>query len=290
MCSTTFAPAVERHNYWREQHGAAALKWDNTLAQRAQDWADNCYFEHSSYVYGESGLELGGGWEEGSLHSSHLQCCGQMRSVIYPCEKYTLRTQLTRCSMVHPAGENLGLGPPQSIIDLWYGEVCQYNYTKPAFSESTGHFTQVSAQVDHTSGSVGLCVCLSRAQHMALSAAERLRFAWRVLVLQDVACVWGGSRWRCTCARSHDVCGMGIQPTLHHLPCPSDLTANRLPLRPQVVWTTTQYIGCAIGYCPSGVVDAMGTVWKRSQNFVCEYWPPGNQYGEWPAVRVCVRV
>jgi hypothetical protein len=40
-------------------------------------------------------------------------------------------------------GENLGIGPPLKIVDLWYDEVCLYDYNNPRFNESTGHFTQV---------------------------------------------------------------------------------------------------------------------------------------------------
>lgn len=51
-----------------------------------------------------------------------------------------------------PYGENLFCSSNSKLNDtaaviqatnLWYGEVSQYNYTKPEFSMETGHFTQV---------------------------------------------------------------------------------------------------------------------------------------------------
>ncbi|KAL6763272.1 CAP domain-containing protein [Haematococcus lacustris] len=45
---------LNRHNYWRAQHGVVPLVWNNRLAQYAQDWADNCFFEHSQGSYGEN--------------------------------------------------------------------------------------------------------------------------------------------------------------------------------------------------------------------------------------------
>lgn len=44
-----------------------------------------------------------------------------------------------------PYGENLAAGYVGGIspVDAWYGEISQYNYNAPGFSENTGHFTQV---------------------------------------------------------------------------------------------------------------------------------------------------
>ncbi|KAG5965774.1 hypothetical protein E4U57_001603 [Claviceps arundinis] len=36
------------HNYFRSQHGATPLTWDNTLAQLSQAWANTCIFAHDS--------------------------------------------------------------------------------------------------------------------------------------------------------------------------------------------------------------------------------------------------
>lgn len=35
------------HNFYRAQHGAAALVWNDTSAKYAADWAKGCVFEHS---------------------------------------------------------------------------------------------------------------------------------------------------------------------------------------------------------------------------------------------------
>ena len=51
------------------------------------------------------------------------------------------------CEFKHSGtpGENLGYGYPTStaLVDAWYDEVANYNYSKPGFSLKTGHFTQV---------------------------------------------------------------------------------------------------------------------------------------------------
>lgn len=39
--------ALSKHNSFRAQYGAAALTWDNTLARKAQQWANGCKFKHS---------------------------------------------------------------------------------------------------------------------------------------------------------------------------------------------------------------------------------------------------
>jgi uncharacterized protein YkwD len=50
-----------------------------------------------------------------------------------------------------PYGENLamGYGDWKSVVDAWYSEEKNYNYNKPGFSSSTGHFTQVR-EMSHT--------------------------------------------------------------------------------------------------------------------------------------------
>lgn len=32
----------------------------------------------------------------------------------------------------------------QEVVDSWYGEIRNYDYSRPGFSAATGHFTQVS--------------------------------------------------------------------------------------------------------------------------------------------------
>ncbi|KAH6671087.1 CAP domain-containing protein [Halenospora varia] len=42
------------HNFYRAQHGAAALVWNDTSAKYAADWAKGCVFEHSGGPTGEN--------------------------------------------------------------------------------------------------------------------------------------------------------------------------------------------------------------------------------------------
>ncbi|RMY79111.1 hypothetical protein D0863_00254 [Hortaea werneckii] len=59
-------------------------------------------------------------------------------------------------------GENLAQGylNPTIAIDAWAGEEADYNYNKPKFQESTGHFTQLVWQ-NTTSVGCGASYCRS---------------------------------------------------------------------------------------------------------------------------------
>lgn len=50
----TLQPALDKHNEYRQLHGAPALTWDSGLASQAQSWADRCVFEHSKMGNGEN--------------------------------------------------------------------------------------------------------------------------------------------------------------------------------------------------------------------------------------------
>ncbi|EKM57288.1 uncharacterized protein PHACADRAFT_208390 [Phanerochaete carnosa HHB-10118-sp] len=52
---------LSAHNSVREQHGAAALTWNNELAAKAQQWADGCIFQHSGGTLGPFGENLAAG-------------------------------------------------------------------------------------------------------------------------------------------------------------------------------------------------------------------------------------
>ena len=54
------------HNQYRTMYGMPALVWDATVAPSAQDWADNCVFDHSNNQYGEN-LGLFGGSDPSSV-------------------------------------------------------------------------------------------------------------------------------------------------------------------------------------------------------------------------------
>ena len=45
---------LSAHNRLRAQHGAPALSWSGNLAAGAQEWANQCAFDHSSGNYGEN--------------------------------------------------------------------------------------------------------------------------------------------------------------------------------------------------------------------------------------------
>jgi len=55
------------------------------------------------------------------------------------------------CAFEHSRGtygENLAAGTtgaldPRSVVAMWYDEIADYSFAKPAFSTQTGHFTQV---------------------------------------------------------------------------------------------------------------------------------------------------
>ena len=46
---------LSAHNTVRAQHGAAALTWDQTLADKAQTWVNKCHFQHSGGSLGPYG-------------------------------------------------------------------------------------------------------------------------------------------------------------------------------------------------------------------------------------------
>ncbi|KAI0762912.1 CAP domain-containing protein [Fomes fomentarius] len=52
---------LQAHNSVRSQHGAAALSWSDDLAAKAQEWANNCVFQHSGGKLGKFGENLAAG-------------------------------------------------------------------------------------------------------------------------------------------------------------------------------------------------------------------------------------
>ncbi|KAJ9513115.1 hypothetical protein QJQ45_029396, partial [Haematococcus lacustris] len=56
--SVDVTAVLSRINELRARHGVPPLTWSTTLERYAQNWADNCYFEHSYGPYGET-LGLG---------------------------------------------------------------------------------------------------------------------------------------------------------------------------------------------------------------------------------------
>ncbi|KIJ68256.1 hypothetical protein HYDPIDRAFT_24553 [Hydnomerulius pinastri MD-312] len=52
---------LDTHNNERAQYDAAALVWNDTLANAAQQWANGCVFEHSGGSLGPYGENLAAG-------------------------------------------------------------------------------------------------------------------------------------------------------------------------------------------------------------------------------------
>ncbi|KAH9898477.1 hypothetical protein C8Q73DRAFT_403625 [Cubamyces lactineus] len=52
---------LQAHNSVRAQHGAAPLTWSDELAGKAQQWANNCVFQHSGGSLGPFGENLAAG-------------------------------------------------------------------------------------------------------------------------------------------------------------------------------------------------------------------------------------
>lgn len=51
---------IQNHNTLRAQYSAGNLEWNNTLAATAQQWSNNCVFEHSNGTLGP----YGGRWSQ----------------------------------------------------------------------------------------------------------------------------------------------------------------------------------------------------------------------------------
>jgi hypothetical protein len=53
---------LERHNFYRAQHCAPALVWDDEIAKSAQSWSDGCVFTHDGVAGTGFGENLAGGF------------------------------------------------------------------------------------------------------------------------------------------------------------------------------------------------------------------------------------
>ncbi|RDD40428.1 Golgi-associated plant pathogenesis-related protein 1 [Trichoplax sp. H2] len=94
------------HNEMRERHRSSALKWSDSCATSAQEWADQLA-------------------RMGKLQHKTEGDMGQ--NLAY------MKTSLG----------NQGDIKAEEIANMWYNEVKDYNYKKAEFQPSTGHFTQL---------------------------------------------------------------------------------------------------------------------------------------------------
>ncbi|CAG8953039.1 hypothetical protein HYFRA_00003232 [Hymenoscyphus fraxineus] len=92
-------------NWYRAQHDAVSLVWNEELEESSRDWVGRCYFGHSV-----SGSPSHFGFE-------HKEGVGENIAAAY---KNVVES-----------------------VDAWGLERTNYNYSKPGFSEATGHFTQL---------------------------------------------------------------------------------------------------------------------------------------------------
>lgn len=103
-----FQAAVNQHNKYRALHGSPALSWDPSLASLAQTYATQ--------------LAQNGTFQHGMLVDGHGNRVGQNLEAFTGSSSSNYAVQATQ---------------------LWYAEISRYNWSRPGFSKSTGHFTQV---------------------------------------------------------------------------------------------------------------------------------------------------
>ncbi|KAL5487923.1 hypothetical protein ACEPAI_6031 [Sanghuangporus weigelae] len=116
---------LDGHNTLRQQHGASALTWSDTLASAAQSWANGCVFEHSGGQYGEN-LYAG----TGNVGPSNAVSAWAAEASDYDSSNPTY-SHFTQ--MVWKSTTELGcaLALCDGIFDASYGKasfyVCEYN-------------------------------------------------------------------------------------------------------------------------------------------------------------------
>nr|XP_060643993.1 cysteine-rich secretory protein LCCL domain-containing 2 isoform X1 [Anolis sagrei ordinatus] len=62
--------------------------------------------------------------------------------------------------------------------------------------------------------------------------------------------------------------------------CPERCTGTMCTHYTQIVWATTNKVGCAVHVCPR--MDVWGQLWENAVYLVCNYSPKGNWFGEAP--------
>nr|XP_021327299.1 ancylostoma secreted protein isoform X1 [Danio rerio] len=104
MAGTSFeAEFLQVHNAYRKQHGAPPLTFNKNLCRSAQQWAEHLLSTKTL------------------AHSNK----GYGENLYYAWS--SANKKLTG----------------NEAVDSWYGEIKDYNFSRPGFSSKTGHFTQV---------------------------------------------------------------------------------------------------------------------------------------------------
>ncbi|KAK0534255.1 F-box protein: endocytic membrane traffic, recycling ReCYcling 1 [Tilletia horrida] len=91
----------------------------------------------------------------------------------------------SKCIWAHsggPYGENgaASVGMPMTMAtaaDMWYGEMAQYNFSAPGFSEATGHFSQLVWSSSHTVG-CAMVQCTPASLGFAWTGPEMASNVW----------------------------------------------------------------------------------------------------------------
>lgn len=141
---------LESHNRLRQsvaqgqvanQPGAQNMQemvWDDELAAKAQQWANQCTFEHDPSRYL-------GKWLTPSLELFfHIKVFGIQwfsPSLLFRVDRFTMGQNLAIIWSTIPLAENDGDFP--SRIQNWFNEVRKYAWGA-AWSAATGHYSQVS--------------------------------------------------------------------------------------------------------------------------------------------------
>jgi uncharacterized protein YkwD len=114
--------ALKSHNSFRAHHGVSALVLDDEISHKAQVYAEylakNNRLEHSSDRNGLGECLYGACGSESLMNNS----LGELKSLF---------------------SFNIFLVTGTEATQSWYDEIKNYNYHKPGFSSTTGHFTQV---------------------------------------------------------------------------------------------------------------------------------------------------
>ena len=116
--------ALEAHNRYRARHCVSPLQLDDSISRSAQNYAQHLADINQMVHSGTKGLgeNLAQRWSSAPIQTINGEC--RLFS-----SDHLLSLQI----------DAIG----EQATDDWYKEIKFYNFSKPGFSTSTGHFTQV---------------------------------------------------------------------------------------------------------------------------------------------------